>query len=62
MAPTYTDAGVDIAAGEALVEKIKSRVSKTYGPQVVDGVGGFSALYQVDESRLLAASTDVAHS
>lgn len=58
MAPTYTDAGVDIAAGEALVEKIKSRVSQTYGPQVVNGVGGFAALYQVDDTRLLAAATD----
>lgn len=58
MSLTYKDAGVDIEAGEALVEKIKARVAQTCGPRVLSGVGGFASLYDVDGQRLLAASTD----
>ncbi len=58
MAETYKDAGVDIEAGEALVDKIKQRVSQTYGTRVVSGVGGFASLYDVGGGKLLAASTD----
>ena len=58
MALTYKDAGVDIDAGDALVEKIKARVAQTCGPRVVSGVGGFACLYDVDGERLLAAGTD----
>lgn len=58
MSLTYKEAGVDIKAGEALVEKIKARVAQTCGPRVFSGVGGFASLYDVDGQRLLAASTD----
>ena len=53
----YREAGVDIAAGEALVEKIKDKVKATYGPRVKAGVGGFASLYQCGD-RFLAAGTD----
>ncbi len=53
----YKEAGVDIAAGEALVKKIKHKVGATYGPRVKSGVGGFACLYQCAD-RLLAAGTD----
>jgi phosphoribosylformylglycinamidine cyclo-ligase len=55
---TYKDAGVDIEKGEALVEKIKARVKRTYGPRVLEGVGGFACLYQMPGERILAAGTD----
>ena len=55
---TYKDAGVDIDAGEALVEKIKQRVRRTCGERVISGVGGFACLYDVDGDRFLAAGTD----
>ena len=42
---TYKDAGVDIEKGDALVEKIKSKVSGTYGNRVLSGVGGFASRY-----------------
>ncbi|MEI8347898.1 MAG: phosphoribosylformylglycinamidine cyclo-ligase, partial [Pseudomonadota bacterium] len=55
---TYQDAGVDINRGDALVERIKKRVKATYGPRVLDGVGGFASLFKMDENRYLAAGTD----
>jgi phosphoribosylformylglycinamidine cyclo-ligase len=55
---TYKDAGVDIERGEALVEKIKSKVQSTYGDRVISGVGGFACLYEIDDNRMLAAGTD----
>jgi phosphoribosylformylglycinamidine cyclo-ligase len=54
---TYKDSGVDIDKGEALVEKIKSKVKATYNDRVKSGVGGFACLYEVGD-RLLAAGTD----
>jgi phosphoribosylformylglycinamidine cyclo-ligase len=41
---TYRDAGVDIDAGDALVERIKPIVRRTQRPEVLAGVGGFGAL------------------
>ncbi|MFM1885022.1 MAG: hypothetical protein RL026_179 [Pseudomonadota bacterium] len=41
---TYRDAGVDIDAGDALVERIKPLVRRTLRPEVLAGVGGFGAL------------------
>lgn len=55
---TYKDAGVDIERGDAFVERIKSRVKSTYGDRVVSGVGGFAALYQITQDKLLATGTD----
>ncbi|MBN6710792.1 phosphoribosylformylglycinamidine cyclo-ligase [Haemophilus haemoglobinophilus] len=41
---SYKDAGVDINAGNALVERIKSDVKRTTRPEVIGGLGGFGAL------------------
>jgi len=41
---TYRDAGVDIEAGNALVERIKPATRRTRRPELLSGVGGFAAL------------------
>ena len=41
---TYRDAGVDIDAGDALVERIRPHVERTRRPEVLAGIGGFGAL------------------
>ena len=41
---TYKDAGVDIDAGDELVERIKPHVARTMRPEVLGGLGGFAAL------------------
>ncbi|HET7404350.1 MAG TPA: AIR synthase related protein, partial [Usitatibacter sp.] len=46
---TYRDAGVDIAAGDALVEKIKPLAKRTMRPEVLGGIGGFGALVEVSK-------------
>lgn len=58
MAISYKDAGVDIEKGDLFVEKIKSMIGETYNENVISGVGGFAALYQMDPERYLAAATD----
>jgi phosphoribosylformylglycinamidine cyclo-ligase len=54
----YKSAGVDVEKGDLFVEKIKRFVGETYTERVLDGVGGFAALFEMDEERLLAAGTD----
>lgn len=54
----YKEAGVDVEKGDLFVEKIKKFIKETYTDQVVSGVGGFAALYAIDEDRYLAAGTD----
>jgi phosphoribosylformylglycinamidine cyclo-ligase len=44
---TYRDAGVDIDAGNALVERIKPLVKRTFRPEVMGGLGGFGALFDL---------------
>jgi phosphoribosylformylglycinamidine cyclo-ligase len=44
---TYRDAGVDIAAGEKLVERIKPLARSTERPGVMGGLGGFGALFDL---------------
>jgi len=44
---TYRDAGVDIDAGDALVEAIKPFAKRTLRPEVLAGIGGFGALFEV---------------
>src|SRR5258705_8814395 len=44
---TYRDAGVDIDAGDALVENIKPFAKKTLRPEVLAGIGGFGALPEI---------------
>jgi phosphoribosylformylglycinamidine cyclo-ligase len=59
---SYRDAGVDIDAGNELVERIKPAVKKTMRPEVLTGLGGFGALFQIDLERwrepLLVSGTD----
>ncbi len=60
---SYRAAGVDTAAGDLAVELMKSAVSRTHGPEVLGGVGGFAGLFDASAllgySRpLLATSTD----
>ena len=59
---TYADAGVDIDAGNELVERIKPRVARTFREGVLTGLGGFGALFELDTSRyrqpVLVAATD----
>jgi phosphoribosylformylglycinamidine cyclo-ligase len=46
---SYLDAGVDIAAGDRLVENIKQLALKTLRPEVLAGVGGFGALFEISK-------------
>ena len=59
---TYSEAGVDIAAGERAVELIKQHVRSTFRPEVVGDIGGFGGLFAFDPRRyehpLLVSSTD----
>jgi len=59
---TYRDAGVDIDAGEELVERIKPHVARTARPEVLAGVGGFGAMIEIPPGRwrrpVLVAGTD----
>ena len=61
MAITYKDAGVDIDAGEALVERIKPLAKRTLRPEVVGGIGGFAGLCAIPgryREPLLVSGTD----
>ena len=62
MAITYRDAGVDIDAGDDLVERIKPHVRRTLRPEVMGGLGGFGALVEVPVDRyrrpVLVSGTD----
>ncbi len=59
---TYAEAGVDTAAGEEAVERIKEHVRSTFRPEVVGDIGGFGGLFAFDGRRLrepvLVSSTD----
>ena len=59
---SYRDAGVDIDAGNELVERIKPAVKSTLRPEVLTGLGGFGALFRMDFDRwrepLLVSGTD----
>ena len=59
---SYRDAGVDIDAGAALVERIKPAVARTKRPGVLGGLGGFGALFELPTDRyqhpVLVSGTD----
>lgn len=59
---TYKDAGVDIDAGNALVERIKPHVARTRRPEVLAGLGGFGGLFALAPGRyrepVLVSGTD----
>lgn len=59
---TYADAGVDIDAGNTLVERIKPAAKRTARPGVMSGLGGFGALFDLKGAGyvdpVLVAATD----
>jgi phosphoribosylformylglycinamidine cyclo-ligase len=59
---TYKDAGVDIEAGDELVERIKPAVKRSMRPEVLAGLGGFGALFEIPVDRyrkpVLVSGTD----
>ena len=59
---TYADAGVDIDAGNALVDRIKPAAKRTTRPGVMSGLGGFGALFDLKgagyEDPILVGATD----
>jgi phosphoribosylformylglycinamidine cyclo-ligase len=58
---SYRDAGVDIDAGDALVERIKPAAKRTMRPEVLAGIGGFGALFEISKKYrepVLVSGTD----
>ena len=58
---TYRDSGVDIDAGNALVERIKPLVKRSFRPEVMGGLGGFGALFDLSgkyREPVLVSGTD----
>ena len=58
---SYKDAGVDIEAGDHLVERIKSVAKRTMRPEVMGGLGGFGALCKIPkgyDEPVLVSGTD----
>src|SRR4026209_1371537 len=62
MGESYRDAGVDIAAGERAVERIKKHVRSTFRPEVIGDIGGFGGLFAFASHRyrkpVLVSATD----
>ena len=59
--PSYRDAGVDMDAGDALVDAIKPFAKRTLRPEVLAGIGGFGALCELPKKYkqpVLVAGTD----
>ena len=58
---TYRDAGVDIEAGDALVDRIKPMAKRTMRPEVLGNIGGFGALFELTgkyKEPVLVSGTD----
>lgn len=58
---SYYDAGVDIDAGNRLVENIKPYVKRTIRPEVLSGIGGFGAMFEISKNYknpVLVSGTD----
>jgi len=61
MAITYKDAGVDIDAGNALIDRIRPLARSTMRPEVLGGIGGFAALCRIPtglQEPILVSGTD----
>ncbi|GAC44088.1 phosphoribosylaminoimidazole synthetase [Paenibacillus popilliae ATCC 14706] len=62
MSEAYKQAGVDIAAGNEAVARMKKHVQRTFRPEVLSGLGGFGALFGLDakkyEEPVLVSGTD----
>jgi phosphoribosylformylglycinamidine cyclo-ligase len=57
----YRDAGVDVEAGRAFVQTIRNLVERTYRPEVLGGLGGFSGYFQLPagyREPVLVSGTD----
>lgn len=57
----YRDAGVDVEAGRAFVDRIRQVVSSTHRPEVLGGLGGFGGLFELPsgyQSPVLVSGTD----
>ncbi|MFQ3171909.1 MAG: phosphoribosylformylglycinamidine cyclo-ligase [Oleispira sp.] len=58
---SYKDAGVDINAGNALIERIKGVAKRTRRPEVMTGLGGFASLFELPQGYkqpVLVSGTD----
>ncbi len=57
---TYSDAGVDVTRGYAVVDKIKSHAASTFNKNVLQGLGSFGGFYSLDGENgdVLVAGTD----
>ncbi len=58
---TYKDSGVDIEAGDELVNRIKPFAKKTVRPEVLAGIGGFGAMFEISKkynNPVLVSGTD----
>lgn len=58
---SYRDAGVDIDAGDALIDRIKPFAKRTLRPEVLGGIGGFGALFELTgkyREPVLVSGTD----
>lgn len=58
---SYRDAGVDMEAGDALVEQIKPYAKRTMRPEVLGGIGGFGSLFELPKkfkNPVLVSGTD----
>ena len=62
MAETYESSGVDIAAGEEAVQRIKERVRSTFRPEAIGDIGGFGGLFDFSrhgyKKPVLVSTTD----
>ncbi|WP_342548291.1 phosphoribosylformylglycinamidine cyclo-ligase [Paenibacillus sp. FSL P2-0089] len=62
MSEAYKKAGVDIAAGNEAVERMKKHVKRTYRPEVMTELGGFGALFGLNKDKyeepVLVSGTD----
>jgi phosphoribosylformylglycinamidine cyclo-ligase len=58
---TYREAGVDIEAGDALVDRIRPMAERTMRPEVLGGIGGFGALFEISkkyQNPVMVSGTD----
>lgn len=61
MSISYKDSGVDIDAGNSLIERIKPHVKSTFTPNVLGGLGGFAGAYELPsgyKNPVLLSATD----
>lgn len=54
----YKKSGVDVQKADAFVDRIKKLVPQTFNENVMQGIGGFAAVYKLSEDQYIAASTD----